>query len=114
MRTIHAGAAALAVALALTGCAGGMGEQTAIEDVASFHSAPRIEVVRPGQSLRLVVFGSSDLSGTYRVSEHGVLRLPGQENIDVSGMSVRELEQLIAARLAAAGRENPQVSIMIE
>ena len=104
---------ALASALVLSGCAGSMMDEPVISDTASFHAARQIEVLKPGQDVRLVVFGVDDLTGIYKVSDSGRLKLPGMGTIEVAGMTPTELEQLVTEKLVNAGKD-AQVSVMLD
>lgn len=68
----------------------------------------------PGDQLQVTVFGQTDLSGQFRMDGQGYLALPLVGEIAAGGLSTRELEQTIVARL----REddfllNPQVGVQV-
>ena len=103
--------AAFAV-LSLAGCASSLDAIPPISDTASFIDTSE-QVLKSGDSLRLVVFGADDLSGSYRLDDAGRLKLGSLGTIDAQGLTAGELEQRVAEHLAARGVANAQVSVVI-
>ncbi len=64
--------------------------------------------------LEVQVFGVDQLSRTVRVNSMGFVSLPLIGNVEVGGFTAQEAEALIAARLADAYLQNPQVSLFIK
>jgi polysaccharide export outer membrane protein len=64
--------------------------------------------------LEVQVFGVDQLSRTVRVNSMGFVSLPLIGNIEVGGFTAQEAEASIAARLADAYLQNPQVSLFIK
>lgn len=64
--------------------------------------------------LEVQVFGVDQLSRTVRVNSMGFVSLPLIGNVEVGGFTAQEAEALIAARLAEAYLQNPQVSLFIK
>lgn len=66
-----------------------------------------------GDSLRITVFGQTDLSGDFKVSPDGTVTLPLIKDVPAAGMTSRELEQNIAASLSPNYVKNPRVSVEV-
>ena len=103
----------LAVALPLAACASSMEPVADIPDTSGFH-APVEQVLSEGADVRVVVFGSEDLSGSYHIGRDGRLRLGDLGSIQAAGLTVRELEQKIASLLKERGQEDARVSVMLD
>ena len=85
---------AFAVALQLSGCAGGsLGES---EQQAMAQAATAAPKVQPGDKIRVVVFGEDKLSGDYEISQSGEISLPLAGTVDAKGLTQAELEQTLA------------------
>ena len=97
---------------ALSGCASSY-QVPEIPDTASFMT-PSDPVLSSGKELRVVVFGSDSLSGTYRVREDGNVTLGPLGSIHAAGLTAQELEQRIAQALAERGVPNAQVSVLVD
>ena len=103
----------LAAVLPLAACASSMDPIADIPDTASFH-APAEQVLSKGADVRLVVFGSDKLSGSYHIGRDGVLRIDDLGAIRAAGLTVRELEQKIATLLSRQGQADARVSVMLD
>ena len=103
----------LAAVLPLAACASSMDPIADIPDTASFH-APAEQVLGQGANVRVVVFGSDALSGSYHIGRDGVLKLGELGGIRAAGLMARELEQKIAALLAERGQRDARVSVMVD
>jgi len=112
MKNAWVAALALAGVVALSGCAASLDPVPDIPDTASFIS-PAPAVLKDGARLRVVVFGSEALSGTYEV-RNGKVRLGALGALEAAGLTAAELEQAIAQRLAERGVENARVSVMVD
>jgi polysaccharide export outer membrane protein len=64
--------------------------------------------------LEVQVFGVDQLSRTVRVNSMGFVSLPLIGSVEVGGFTAQEAEAAIAARLAEAYLQNPQVSLFIK
>ena len=107
-----AAAACLLAAVAVSGCAMSTDPVIDIPDTASFATEKPV-VLREGAQVRVVVFGSDTLSGTYAV-HGGKLHLAGLGAIPVAGLTAPEVEQAIVQRLAARGQKDARVSVLID
>jgi len=67
----------------------------------------------PGDKLRVTVFGHEDLSGEFDVDGSGMVALPLVRNIKAEGLTVRELEQQITAKLSPEYLKNPSVNVEV-
>ena len=101
----------LASVLPLAACASSMDPIADIPDTASFH-APAEQLLSKGADVRVVVFGSDALSGSYHIGQDGVLRMDGLGAIQAAGLTARELEQRITALLVERGQADARVSVM--
>lgn len=68
----------------------------------------------PDDELRIVVFGENDLSGRFKVSNDGSISVPLIGSLDVTGLSPRDVEDLIEERLRDGYIKNPSVSIEMQ
>lgn len=67
----------------------------------------------PGDRLRITVFGHEDLSGEFDVDGTGTISPPLVGNIKAQGLTVRQVEKIIADRLSPDYLRNPNVSIEV-
>lgn len=71
-------------------------------------------LIAPGDLVSVKVFGTSDFASPVRVSVDGNLQLPLIGLVPVGGLTLIRTEDLIAARLSAAGMYvNPQVTVQV-
>lgn len=123
------------VVLALSGCAGSGNQRDSgtMEDfqaqlatdervsdineqlmMLAVDSAARGEYrVGPEDRLRIDIFGVDDLSREYRVNGAGSLLLPLVGSVRVAGLTLAEVEQVIAEAYAESYLRNPQVSVEV-
>ena len=64
--------------------------------------------------LEIKVFGVEQLSSTVRVDPRGLISLPLIGAVQVAGLTAREAQATIAAKLAETYLQNPQVSLFIK
>jgi polysaccharide export outer membrane protein len=104
--------AALGVAVLLAACASGDASapppdalrlQTSVDDKSAYR-------LGPGDELRINVYGEEDLSGEYAVDGSGTVSMPLLGEIQVAGLTLRELESQLTASLDADYLRNPSVS----
>lgn len=70
--------------------------------------------VTQGDEISISVFGEPDLSADLvRVGEDGRIRLPFIGDVDVSGLTVVEIERSISARLSDGYLVDPKVSMRV-
>jgi len=67
-----------------------------------------------GDSLRITVFGETDLSGTFKISDNGALVMPLVGQISAAGLSVPELQKRLVSQLNVKAVKSPDVTIQIE
>lgn len=115
------GAALIAAAFALSGCGGGASLWGANDTpVASTTASPppataAVETrLKPGDRLKIVVFGQESFSGDYVVDGAGNITLPITGPVPATGLSSRELEVLLAEKLRQNQVSNPQVSVLLD
>lgn len=66
-----------------------------------------------GDKIRITVYGHADLSGDFEIDGAGRLSLPLIRTVEAAGLTARELEAGITARLKPDYLRDPQVSIEI-
>src|SRR5262249_18821055 len=66
-----------------------------------------------GDKVRVIVFGEADLGGEFVVADTGFVSIPLLGQIAANGRTVRQLEDDIAAKLAAKYLKDPRVSIEV-
>ena len=67
----------------------------------------------PGDRVRVTVFGHEDMSGEFEVDGSGIISPPLVRDIKADGMTVREVEKVIAERLSPDYLRNPSVSVEV-
>lgn len=117
----------LAILFVLSGCAGdGTNAMFKPADLRGAPKAPAPEtpevanvtrtanyVLRPGDTLRIAVFGQDDLSGEYQIDAGGVLTFPLIGELAAEGKTVPEIRALLRQRLDADYLVDPKVSAEI-
>lgn len=73
-------------------------------------ATPESLTLRPGDVVRVTIWREGDLSGEFFVDEQGRLTLPLLGEIDVSGVPVRRLREMLTERYRAELR-NPSIVI---
>lgn len=71
-------------------------------------------VVGPQDVLSITVFDEASLSGKYVVEGDGSFAFPLVGRMQVTGMSVRDIESALAARLSAGYFVNPHLTVAVE
>ncbi len=66
-----------------------------------------------GDKLRLIVFGQTDLSGEFTVATNGKVSFPLILETQVTGLTTKELEHVIAQKLSPKYLVNPRVSVEV-
>lgn len=67
----------------------------------------------PGDRVRVTVFGHEDMSGEFEVDGSGIISPPLVRDIKAEGMTVRQVEKVIAERLSPDYLKNPNVSVEV-
>lgn len=67
-----------------------------------------------GDKVRIAVFGEPDLSVSERISDRGTISYPLLGELEVSGLTPAELEQLIASRLKGPYLIDPKVTVSMD
>ena len=68
----------------------------------------------PGDEIAISVFGEEDLSMEFRLNDTGILNYPLLGELQLGGLSVIELEQLIAGGLKGPYLIDPDVTVSIK
>lgn len=67
----------------------------------------------PGDEISVDVFGVDDLSGDYRIDGMGRVSLPLIGNVEVSGYTLAEAEDVLERRYGAEYLRNPQITVSV-
>jgi polysaccharide export outer membrane protein len=67
----------------------------------------------PNDRTRVIVFGQPQLTGEFSLDGNGVLAFPLIGNVDANGMTPRELQTAITAKLDPEYMHNPSVSVEV-
>ncbi|WP_158792713.1 polysaccharide biosynthesis/export family protein [Granulicella sp. L60] len=87
---------------------------TITTDPAILHPGPRDFYLGTGDLLTIHLFGNVDYLPSVRVSLDGSVQLPLIGTLHVAGLTLAQAQELIAAKLVAAGMyRDPQVSIQV-
>ncbi len=70
-------------------------------------------VVGPGDQLQVVVGEESELSGEYQISDEGSIVYPLLGAVEVAGLDIPAIAELIRTRLAADYLVSPQVAVYV-
>ncbi|MBP2302308.1 polysaccharide biosynthesis/export family protein [Azospirillum picis] len=109
IRALGQGAGVAALAVAMTGCAGGSDVPMETADVGQITDYN----LGPGDALRVIVFGEEQLSGEFRVDGAGKVAMPLIGEVAAQGRSTRDLEKEIATRLSSGYVRDPKVSVEV-
>lgn len=67
----------------------------------------------PNDHTRIIVFGQPNLTGEFVLDGNGVLAFPLIGNVDAAGMTPRELQRAITAKLDPEYMHDPSVSVEV-
>jgi polysaccharide export outer membrane protein len=67
----------------------------------------------PGDVLQITVFGDTDLTGPYRVSDSGTVAMPLVGQLRAQGLSVADFQKSLVERLNARAIKSPDVTVQI-
>ena len=73
-----------------------------------------LSYIGPGDKLKIMVYGESQLSGLYQVSPEGAILFPFAGKIDVQGYTSFFLAEKIANLLKDGYLKNPQVTVLVQ
>ncbi len=99
-------AVVLAFLMALGGCA----NQPRTDQAAGPPPALRIG---PGDRVQVTVFGVTEMTSEYTVSDSGTISMPLAGQVPIANLTTRQAEEALAQRLAQGLVQNPQVSINV-
>lgn len=104
---------AASLLVTLVACRGG-GGSISTTTVASASAESGSTGLGPGDIFAVRVYGETDLSDDYRVSEDGSIDFPLLGRVEVGGLESREAARLLERRLVEANvLVTPQVSILV-
>jgi protein involved in polysaccharide export with SLBB domain len=111
IRRVFVWSALLAVALLVSGCAGGVISEAEQQSLAAAASAPA--TLQPGDKIRVVVFGEDKLSGEYELDQAGQISVPLSGTIKAQGLTQAQLEHALAQKFRSEYLRNPKVTVTI-
>jgi polysaccharide export outer membrane protein len=115
----------LAALFLLAGCEGMFGEDpapaapAAVSATAGVPSAPAVSFneteyrLGAGDQIRIIVFGSEDLSGEFEVGGQGDIAYPLIGQVQAGGKTLRQVEADIASRLQPDYLKDPRVNVEV-
>lgn len=66
-----------------------------------------------GDKVRVIVFGEDELGGEFVVDDSGIVRLPLIGQVEAGGLTVRQFEQKVEAKLSDGYLKSPRVSVEV-
>jgi protein involved in polysaccharide export with SLBB domain len=66
-----------------------------------------------GDKLRVIVYGEDDLGGQYDIDSSGMVRLPLVGQVQAAGLTVRQFEQQVKAKLDQGYLKDARVSVEV-
>jgi protein involved in polysaccharide export with SLBB domain len=106
-RSVICACTVVAVAISLAG-------QVAVVAAAQEPTGSDTFKLGPGDHILINVFGEEDLSMDFQLNDTGTLNYPFLGELRIAGLSVVELEQLIASGLKGPYLVNPDVAVSIK
>lgn len=100
--------AALAVIIALSGCA-----TTAPPLNVDASATSRGYQLGPGDRLRVTVYNEPALTGEFNLTDNGALAFPLIGDVPAGGKTIDEVREMLAAKLGAGYVANPKVSVEV-
>lgn len=84
----------------------------ASEDAPTEVTAPDTYLLRPGDTVRLTVYGDEDLTDSYTVNQSGFIAIPMIGDVKADGLSTEKLRKNIATSLVKDGfMQKPLVTV---
>lgn len=79
----------------------------------STDTAEMVYRLGPGDEIAMKVFGVDELSGNFRIDGHGRASLPLVGEVEISGYTLSEAEEILARRYGAKYLRDPQITISV-
>lgn len=79
----------------------------------SFYCAASEYALGPGDKIQIVVYGEADLTTEVKIDKSGFISFPFLDDIQVIGLSTKQLEHVISEGLLGDYLVDPQVSVYI-
>lgn len=70
-----------------------------------------VGVLRPGDGLKIAVWGEKDLNGEYLIDARGLVQIPGLGDIVVAGLTPMEVKARLSEQLVRRGIVSPEISV---
>lgn len=101
-------AVVMVTSLFLGGCSSAVSR---LQPLAS--DAPGPYLLGAGDTLQIVIFGETDLSGTYRISDSGMVAMPLVGLVAADGLSIDQFQKRLIERLQVTALKSPNVTISV-
>ena len=79
--------------------------------LASTSYAQDQDILHPGERLNIIIYGESDLSGKYKISDSGTITMPLIGIIPVNNLTLEKLRQTISEKYADGYLINPVITV---
>ena len=96
------------VSVFVASCAGGVKDLPPL--VSAADTAYRLGA---GDSLQIIVYGETDLTGSYKVADSGLVAMPLVGAVPAAGKSLDQFRQGLVDRLRASAIKSPDVTVSI-
>jgi polysaccharide export outer membrane protein len=73
----------------------------------------RAYLLGPGDVLQITVFGDTDLTGSYKISDSGAIAMSLVGQIQAQGLSLPDFQQKLVERLKARAIKAPDVAVQV-
>lgn len=70
-----------------------------------------VGVLRPGDALKIAVWGEKDLNGEYLIDARGLVQIPGLGDVVVAGLTPMEVKARLSEQLVRRGIVTPEISV---
>ncbi len=70
-----------------------------------------VGVLRPGDGLKIAVWGEKDLNGEYLIDARGLVQIPGLGDIVVAGLTPMEAKARLSEQLVRRGIVAPEIAV---
>ncbi len=110
MRAFVCGAL-FALSLLISGCGTSSVSEAEKQSFAAAASAPA--KLQPGDKIKVMVYGESQLSGDYQLDQSGQISLPLAGTVRAEGLTQTELEQALSKKFRSEYLKNPKVTVTI-
>jgi polysaccharide export outer membrane protein len=108
------------IAIALAGCSGATSQTDSRAGALSSYAGPGPMrgsggpyMLGPGDKLHIKIYDDTNMTGDYEVNSGGLVSVPLVGQVKASGLTTRQLEAAIAARMKGKIANDPKINIEI-